>query len=55
MRKKRVNFYMPIPLLARLQKHSLRTCLTVSDLTRRAVEMFLDLDEKKHAPTEHPA
>lgn len=38
---KRVNFYMPEPLMERLQEESKKQDVSVAELVRKAVEQYL--------------
>lgn len=45
MHMKRVTYFLPEPLLARLRKYAERHDLSVSDVIRRAILRFLDEEE----------
>jgi len=44
---KRVNFYFPIALLARLKSAKLSTGIPVSEIIRRAVSEWLDKQKEE--------
>jgi predicted DNA-binding protein len=47
---KRTNFYYPVPLLDRLKQAQSVTGLSVSEMIRVAIEMYLTKIEKRNKP-----